>query len=56
MRPTTSPTSIPSSAAQVQPFTYGDLADEMALINRAFIDVLTEGDQDGRAFTFPIPT
>jgi ribonucleoside-triphosphate reductase len=30
-------------------------AEEMAVINRAFIDVMTEGDQ-GRAFTFPIPT
>ena len=46
----------PLVGGQVQPFTYGDLADEMGLINRAFIDVLTEGDQDGRAFTFPIPT
>ncbi len=41
---------------EVQPFTYGDLAPEMAMINRAFIDVLTAGDADGRAFTFPIPT
>ncbi len=46
----------PLIGGEVQPYTYGDLADEMALINRAFIDVLTEGDQDGRAFTFPIPT
>ena len=46
----------PLIGGEVQPFTYGDLADEMALINRAFIGVLTEGDQDGRAFTFPIPT
>ncbi|MGP6205087.1 ribonucleoside triphosphate reductase [Microbacterium sp.] len=40
----------------VQPFTYGDLADEMAIINRAFIEVYATGDADGRAFTFPIPT
>jgi anaerobic ribonucleoside-triphosphate reductase len=40
----------------VQPFTYGDLADEMAIINRAFIDVYSQGDAEGRAFTFPIPT
>ena len=46
----------PLIGGEVRPFAYGDLADEMALINRAFIDVLTEGDQDGRAFTFPIPT
>ena len=40
----------------VQPFTYGDLTEEMALINRAFIEVMASGDADGRAFTFPIPT
>ncbi len=40
----------------VQDFSYGELATEMAMINRAFIDVMTDGDQDGRAFTFPIPT
>lgn len=38
------------------PFTYGDLEDEMAMINRAFIEVMTEGDRSGRVFTFPIPT
>jgi len=37
-------------------FTYGELAPEVAVINRAFIDVMAEGDDDGRAFTFPIPT
>ena len=40
----------------LQDFTYGDLAEEMGLINRAFIDVYASGDADGRAFTFPIPT
>lgn len=40
----------------VQDFTYGDLAEEMAMINRAFLDVYSAGDADGRAFTFPIPT
>ncbi|MFH0818296.1 MAG: ribonucleoside triphosphate reductase [Candidatus Micrarchaeota archaeon] len=39
-----------------QGFTYGDCVDEMALINRAFIEVMTEGDAKGRVFTFPIPT
>src|SRR5690625_7769002 len=28
----------------------------MDLINRAYIDVMADGDADGRAFTFPIPT
>ncbi len=46
----------PLVAGEVQPFTYGDLAPEMAMINRAFIEVLSTGDADGRAFTFPIPT
>ncbi len=39
-----------------QDYTYGDCVDEMALINRAFIEVMTEGDAKGRVFTFPIPT
>ena len=37
-------------------FTYGDLAPEMAVINRAFMEVMTAGDAEGRVFTFPIPT
>ncbi|MGM0600876.1 MAG: ribonucleoside triphosphate reductase [Candidatus Rifleibacteriota bacterium] len=37
-------------------FTYGDCQKEMDMINRAFIEVMCEGDSLGRAFTFPIPT
>jgi ribonucleoside-triphosphate reductase len=37
-------------------FTYGDLQAEMDMINRAFIEVMTAGDAEGRPFTFPIPT
>ena len=37
-------------------FTYGDLAPEMAVINRAFMEIMTAGDAEGRVFTFPIPT
>ena len=37
-------------------FTYGDLQAEMDMINKAFIEVMTEGDAHGRPFTFPIPT
>lgn len=37
-------------------FTYGDLQAEMDMINKAFLEVLTEGDSLGRPFTFPIPT
>ncbi len=37
-------------------FTYGDLQSEMDMINKAFLEVMTEGDALGRPFTFPIPT
>lgn len=37
-------------------FTYGDLQAEMDMLNRAYIEVMTEGDAKGRVFTFPIPT
>lgn len=36
--------------------TYGDFQEEMDLINRAFAEVMMEGDARGRVFTFPIPT
>ncbi len=36
--------------------TYGDFEEEMEMINRAFIEVMIEGDANGRIFTFPIPT
>ena len=36
--------------------TYEEYAEEMEMINRAFIEVMTEGDMNGRPFTFPIPT
>jgi len=35
---------------------YGDYQAEMDLFNRAFLEVLCEGDARGRVFTFPIPT
>jgi anaerobic ribonucleoside-triphosphate reductase len=37
-------------------FTYGDCQKEMDIINKAFIEIMLEGDADGRIFTFPIPT
>lgn len=46
----------PYIGEEVCDFTYGDLAEEMGIINRAFMDVMTEGDAEGRPFTFPIPT
>lgn len=36
--------------------TYGEFQQEMNYINRAFLEVMTEGDAKGRVFTFPIPT
>jgi ribonucleoside-triphosphate reductase len=39
-----------------QPETYGEFQAEMDLINRAFAEVMMEGDAKGRVFTFPIPT
>lgn len=39
-----------------QDFTYGDLQEEMDMINRAYLEVMGAGDAKGRPFTFPIPT
>jgi len=36
--------------------TYDDFEEEMILLNRAFLEVMLEGDAKGRVFTFPIPT
>jgi ribonucleoside-triphosphate reductase len=36
--------------------TYGDYQPEIDLFNKAFLEVLLEGDARGRVFTFPIPT
>ncbi|MBA4806490.1 ribonucleoside triphosphate reductase [Brevundimonas sp.] len=47
---------IPMIGGDAMPFAYGDLQPEMDMINRAFIEVMSEGDALGRAFTFPIPT
>ncbi|MFJ4294304.1 ribonucleoside triphosphate reductase [Cupriavidus sp. NPDC089707] len=47
---------VPYIAGEEMPFTYGDLQPEMDMINRAYIEVMMQGDARGRAFTFPIPT
>lgn len=49
-------TEKPVIGGETMSFTYGDLAEEMAMINRAYIEVMTRGDSKGRVFTFPIPT
>ncbi|MFH1385706.1 MAG: ribonucleoside triphosphate reductase, partial [Patescibacteria group bacterium] len=36
--------------------TYADFQEEINIINRAFTEVMCEGDAKGRVFTFPIPT
>ena len=46
----------PIIAGVEQPFTYGDLKEEMHMINKAYITVMMKGDIKGRPFTFPIPT
>jgi anaerobic ribonucleoside-triphosphate reductase len=37
-------------------FTYGDCKEEMDMINKAFIEIMIEGDANGRGFQYPIPT
>ncbi|HIR87293.1 MAG TPA: ribonucleoside triphosphate reductase [Candidatus Limivicinus faecipullorum] len=37
-------------------FTYGDCKAEMDMVNKAFIDIMIEGDANGRGFQYPIPT
>ncbi len=36
--------------------TYGEFQEEMNIFNRAFAEIMTEGDAGGKVFTFPIPT
>ncbi len=47
---------IPYIGGVEMPFAYGDLQEEMELINQAYIEVMQAGDGLGRVFTFPIPT
>ncbi len=47
---------VPQIGGKEMPFFYGDLQIEMDMINRAYIEIMSEGDARGRAFTFPIPT
>jgi len=36
--------------------TYGEFQDEIDLINNAFLEMMIQGDAEGRTFSFPIPT
>lgn len=47
---------VPVIGGQEMSFTYGELQHEMDMINRAYIEIMMEGDAKGRVFTFPIPT
>ena len=38
------------------PFTYADCKEEMDMVNKAFIEIMIEGDANGRGFQYPIPT
>ena len=37
-------------------FKYKDCEKEMAMVNKAFIEIMIEGDANGRGFQYPIPT
>ncbi|MEN6325916.1 MAG: ribonucleoside triphosphate reductase [Syntrophomonas sp.] len=39
-----------------QNFKYKDCAQEMAMVNQAFIEIMLEGDANGRGFQYPVPT
>jgi len=41
---------------EIQDKKYKDFQKEMNMLNRAFLEVMSEGDASGRVFTFPIPT
>ncbi len=41
---------------KVEDLTYKHFQKEMNIINRAFYEVMTQGDKTGQPFTFPIPT
>ncbi|MFA6866183.1 MAG: ribonucleoside triphosphate reductase [Clostridia bacterium] len=43
-------------AGKEQNFTYKDCQKEMDIVNKAFIEIMIEGDANGRGFQYPIPT
>jgi ribonucleoside-triphosphate reductase len=45
-----------SIGGEVKEATYGDFQEEMDTLNRAFAEIMLEGDAKNRIFTFPIPT
>lgn len=47
---------VPLIGGKEVDFTYGELQEEMDMINKAYMSVMLAGDMKGRVFTFPIPT
>ncbi len=55
---------VPSDLAELpaivggkeQNFKYKDCKKEMDMVNKAFIEIMIEGDANGRGFQYPIPT
>ncbi len=43
-------------AGKEMDFSYADCQKEMDMVNKAFLEIMQEGDASGRIFTFPIPT
>lgn len=41
---------------EIQKETYGEFQKEMDMLNKAFFELMLEGDSEGRVLTFPIPT
>ena len=41
---------------ELQELTYKEFQPEMDMLNKAFFEVMMQGDKAGRVFTFPIPT
>ena len=41
---------------QPQDFKYKDCKKEMDMVNKAFLEIMIEGDANGRGFQYPIPT
>ena len=37
-------------------FTWGECRKEMDMVNKAFFEIMIEGDANGRGFQYPIPT
>ncbi len=41
---------------RIMDYTYGDMEKEMEIFNKAYAEIMSQGDAKGRVFTFPIPT